>query len=1606
MIKLRNFLLGMTLSLVTLAPSAYAQSESIYVSAHITPESGQEALAECQTEMFGLRTQVNYPNVRTTCHVDQSGSELLPSVSCAGNPNAVCSKMFPTTQGLTYVARGDHNIDINFVFACDFNGGAYIDVLGYVPFSLPNYLENQTIFSPGETDTCLRPLLPILSFRTFPVALTHSNSFTFITISPTTANKGPGQTQVFTASQSVNWSVSGDGTVTPTTGTSTTYTAPSTIESQHDVTVNACTQTPGDCATATITLYPLTVTVTPSSAAVLPAKPLQLKAAVTGPPNVDQTVTWSFAPGSPQVGNIDKTTGIYSTPLQVTTPATVIIKATSNLDTMGMSFGTATLSIGPVSITVSGPTDFLATPGAQQPYTASVISPGNTDVIWTAIAPATSGTITPLSSSSAQYTAPSTPTLPGVTPIKIQACLAADNSFCGDLSVTLSPQVIISAAVTPNAWPSGQQTAVTIAGSGFGSTPPNVRVSDPLVNFSLTGFTNAQIQGTVNPPLIPSTEPVTLTVTSTSNPITSSATSGVITVNPPTITTTLFPTAATLLETQQQTFTATVGCKLANGSSCQVPQGVTCSLNNPSTGMVTAGGTTCTYTATATVTGQPGLVQLIAKSVFSPNSPPGVATITLTPLNVTLTPLTVSLGGGQTQKFTQAVTGALNNNNGVNWSLAKIQQSDPVPVGNIDQTGLYTAPNPIGTTQTFFVKACSQIDLVVCGQAQITLTPFSVTVSPGAVSLTSGATQQFSSTTLGASNTAVTWIITPSVGTISPIGLYTAPLSIPTAQTVTVKACSVITPAPPNPCGTAVVNLLAVSDFSVSATPTSQTVSPGGSTVYNVTATSIAGFTGTVNFNCPVTPLTTGVTLSGCPVSISLASSPVSFPVTVTTVSSTTPQNYTITVTGTAGLLNHSSALTLSVAGGPVPVFSTTALTFSDQLVGTTSPSQSVTLSNTGTASLIISGKSVSTDFVQTNDCPSSLAVNAICTFTVSFTPTFRGPHPNSALTIIDNAAGSPHEVTLTGFGTSIDLSPSLIFPGQIVGAPSPAQAVTLTNNTTAPLVFTGSNIFASSDFSATNNCGPSLAVSASCTINVTFTPLATGVRPGTLFVNDNAPNSPQTISLSGTGLPLVPVLTGITPSTVTTGSSGFTLIVTGSSFASNAVVQVNGSARQTRFINLLQLQATIPASDLTGSQPLNITVLNPAPSGAVSTALPLTLTSSPIPLISNLTPPRVIECDPALSPTPCPSFKLIVNGSFFSSGAQVQIDGVSRATTFINANQLTATILPADLIISRFASIKVVGPTGGFSANAAPLAVFRYGDLTFDNVVSIADLNSLANFLAGNNTPADPAPGDVLLDGKINISDLNILANFLAGNIHTLPVIPDQTAILFNAGAPVNLSPPTFAGQMVGTTSEPLSLKLTNGPTPLSISVNVTPIGEFIQTNDCGLSLTANASCTINVTFSPTGAGSRTATLTVTNNAGNSPQTANLSGTGIGSAAAPTAPTAAPTAALSSSLGITDGPVTLAFPIQTMGTNSALQRLRLINTGSTALSISGINIAPSGEFTESDNCGTSLAAGTSCNINVTFSPAASGTRTATLTVTDNASNSPQTANLTGTGAP
>jgi hypothetical protein len=217
------------------------------------------------------------------------------------------------------------------------------------------------------------------------------------------------------------------------------------------------------------------------------------------------------------------------------------------------------------------------------------------------------------------------------------------------------------------------------------------------------------------------------------------------------------------------------------------------------------------------------------------------------------------------------------------------------------------------------------------------------------------------------------------------------------------------------------------------------------------------------------------------------------------------------------------------------------SLTFGNQVVGTTSAAQTVTVTNTGTAPLTINSIAVTgtnaSDFAQTNNCPTgsnTLAIGASCNVNVTFDPGAAGSR-SANLTLTDNANDSPQTAALSGTGVAtapgVALSPgSLSFGNQNTGTTSSPQTVTLTNNGNAPLTITSITIAGTNagDFAQTNTCptgSSTLAANATCTISVTFTPAANGTRSGNVTITDNAGGSPQTIALSGTGVTTTPGL-------------------------------------------------------------------------------------------------------------------------------------------------------------------------------------------------------------------------------------------------------------------------------------------------------------------------------------------------------------------------------------------------------------------------------------------------------------------------------------------------
>lgn len=216
------------------------------------------------------------------------------------------------------------------------------------------------------------------------------------------------------------------------------------------------------------------------------------------------------------------------------------------------------------------------------------------------------------------------------------------------------------------------------------------------------------------------------------------------------------------------------------------------------------------------------------------------------------------------------------------------------------------------------------------------------------------------------------------------------------------------------------------------------------------------------------------------------------------------------------------------------------------------------------------------------------------------------------------------------------------------------------------------------------------------------------------------------------------------------------------------------------------------------------------------------------------------------------------------------------------------------------------------------------------------------------------------------------------------------QTVALTGTG----ITPPTvsllpsslqFATQLVGTKSPPQVATLANtGDQDVTIS-NIAVSGAFSQTNTCPSTMVIGSSCAITIVFAPTVAGTVSGTLSVTDNALKSPQKVLL--TGVGTV-------------------ITVLPTSINFGDQKVGTTSSAAPVTLTNVGSTAVAITAISIigTNAGDFAETNNCGKTLAGNSSCTIRVTFTPTATGARSASLSITDNGGGSPQSVALAGTG--
>ena len=212
--------------------------------------------------------------------------------------------------------------------------------------------------------------------------------------------------------------------------------------------------------------------------------------------------------------------------------------------------------------------------------------------------------------------------------------------------------------------------------------------------------------------------------------------------------------------------------------------------------------------------------------------------------------------------------------------------------------------------------------------------------------------------------------------------------------------------------------------------------------------------------------------------------------------------------------------LTAASTAVPAMTLSPASLIFQSQAISTASAAQSITVTNTGNASLTITAITPTGDFNETDNCVGSpIAVGSTCAIQVKFLPTQTGTR-TGVLTVYGNVAGGQATATLSGMGTTaaaIVLNPiTLSFTSTNVGATSAALNITISN--TGGVTATLQNPTVTTNFTITaNTCGPSLASNVGCTVSVAFQPTASGTLTGSFSITDSV--GTQTASLTGVGV-------------------------------------------------------------------------------------------------------------------------------------------------------------------------------------------------------------------------------------------------------------------------------------------------------------------------------------------------------------------------------------------------------------------------------------------------------------------------------------------------------
>ncbi len=484
-----------------------------------------------------------------------------------------------------------------------------------------------------------------------------------------------------------------------------------------------------------------------------------------------------------------------------------------------------------------------------------------------------------------------------------------------------------------------------------------------------------------------------------------------------------------------------------------------------------------------------------------------------------------------------------------------------------------------------------------------------------------------------------------------------------------------------------------------------------------------------------------------------------------------------------------------------------------------------------------------------------------------------------------------------------------LRFVAQNQGSSSASQSVNLNNSGTRVLAL--SSITGSGDFVVSYNCSGKLAAGETCQLNVSFAPTAVGSRSGNLSVVSNAPGSPHSVALSGTGQRGV---LSVSPASLSFGSSN-----TGAASAAQTVMLSNVGGAD---VNLASMMVSGEFARTTTCGPVlaqgttcSIEVrFVPLSVGGLAGSLEITSDAQDSPQTVALSGTGVATAVVSLSP-----------GTLSITGQAVGSSSAPRTVTLRNTGTgnlgLSSISASGDFTVTHNCGLGAGGSCSLFITFTPTATGARSG-----SIVVSSNLGTARVYLIGNGAFLPQAIGSISLNPvslKVGTSAVllanggasgngvtfgtttplvcsvvggfvtgkaagvcNITANQAGNAIYAAaPQITQNIAVGAGPVISFNLASLTFADQHIGTTSPAKTILLTNtGGAALNLVSILPSIPVFAVTNNCNGSLAAGGSCSLNVTFAPTATGTRLGSVTLTSNAAGSPHSVTVSGTGVAS--------------------------------------------------------------------------------------------------------------------------